>query len=109
MIPNKEIEVDGARLDALLNDPETAEVRYLRAFSRPDRVRNFDALCELLSEVTNLTEEEIDTMTVPEVQEMMGRITEAINQQAVNPPKAVGSSPTATEQPKPSPAGGAAS
>ena len=107
MIPNKVIEVDGARLKALVGEPETAEVRYVRAFARPDRPRSFDALCELISEATNLTDEDVDSMTMAEVQTVFGQVVEAINKQAVNPPKGDASSPTEPEPPSTSPPGGA--
>ena len=104
-MPDKPFVVDGSKLQALIGDAETAQVKYIRLFSAPDNPRTIDTLVEFMARVSDWTEYELGELTVKELMDLFGSVREAVESEAVDPTPSAPSSSTPSEETIPSPDG----
>ena len=97
--------VDGDRVAALIGNPETAKVKYVRLFMGDDSERSYVTMIELMAEISNWTERALGELTVAEVSALWDRVQSAIEDDAVDPTPNDTSSPGATGEGTSSPDG----
>lgn len=76
--------VDGEKIAELLQDPATAKGKYIRLFTAPS-LRSAAHMQDFIVDCTSLTMDQVDELTMTQIQDVFQQIVEAIKNDAINP------------------------